>query len=318
MRKYMTSKKNEINGDVALQFKQKSAYIRYGLQHWKENIFKFNKYKKYTFSEYRGFNNDLNSSISPLRAYTNSFLYDSIKGFCPKNARVLDVGCGKGEQSFLFEKLGISGHYYGLDISEDANWQKLINLKNTSLKRKFILSNSSCFNAPNLSADFILSSSALEHIKDDDKTLSNLTQFASKDAFSIHIVPSHWSLFLYVFHGRRRYSPTDLHSLLDKSGWRVEEVYGLGGSATFLLHMIWISIFETGQFSEILFSFLPNNSFFQNIYNLCRKVRIKTARTNFILKKVYVFLLKWTLVLDRFLPQIPHAFAVISTPKENA
>ena len=74
----------------------------------------------------------------------------------------------------------------------------------------------------------------MEHIKEDIIVFQKLQTLLNKNGLQIHLVPSRFSLFLYLFHGWRQYSIFDANSKLDN----VNEVIYLGGAFSFFLGIL--------------------------------------------------------------------------------
>ena len=141
-------------------------------------------------------------SSSPFRVYTNALLTEVLLRYWSEKGTVLDVGCGKGGYSQYFES--DESNYIGLDVNRSAQW---ISWMNEHYRRSFVLGSAEALPFHPNCIDFSVSSSALEHMADDEKAAESLVEIMKPGSYSIHIVPSVWSLFLYAYHGYRRYSP---------------------------------------------------------------------------------------------------------------
>ncbi|MDI6791498.1 MAG: class I SAM-dependent methyltransferase [bacterium] len=57
---------------------------------------------------------------TPMRYVSNCIILEVIERYCPKlQARILDVGCGRGEYSQFFLQRKIQGEYLGIDLDEN-------------------------------------------------------------------------------------------------------------------------------------------------------------------------------------------------------
>lgn len=179
-----------------------------------------------------------NGSDSPARTYIDGFILAELPVLVPKRSiRVLDIGCGTGYMRELLERAGFSGEYVGVDVYEDVEF--------SVYESKVFTSTLIC--APIADAalsgefDLVISNTALEHISDDREAVRRGQEVLVPGGIAIHIVPSFWALFLYLFHGYRQYSRKSLHRLFKGAD---SSVFRLGGVGTFLLHLCAILIPE--------------------------------------------------------------------------
>ena len=221
----------------------------------------------------------------------------------------MDRGCGRGDYWQLFEQVGVSGIYIGIDVRTQAHWSAIQGRENASgIICCFLQAKGEhlCL-VPNV-LDFAYSSCSLEHIEDDRKAIVRLFDAAKPGSHVLLIVPSSWAHFLYVYHGYRKYSTERLITLCCSAGFEVVQVYALGGLFIFLLHSIWITWLESGQLFEAVFGArLP-----ARILNLLQKVSYTSMRTQPALRTLYVALLKTCLKLDSVLPLLPAGYAVVA------
>lgn len=253
----------EINGDNKLNLKNKILYFLINSR----KLININK-TKIKSSSYKVNNFDnllLNNNPSPSRYLQNYYIKNEIKNFNKKIINVLDVGCGNSEVCKLLELSGLNGNYTGLDIKNYYD----NNLGKNNFNKKFIQADIIKKNFDE-EFDLIISNSVMEHIKNDKFVFNKLQKNLNLDGFQIHLVPSRFSLFLYLFHGWRQYSLLEVEQ---KLGDKVEVIF-LGGVFTFLLHLGFIT--------------LPNLIF---------KIDLRKKFSN-----LYSFLLQKNIFLDRYLP----------------
>jgi len=175
---------------------------------------------------------------SPGREYSNEFLYENLSELLPtKEIKVLDIGCGSGYVRKIFYNLGQSLFYTGVDIKKNKRFEEF---SKYALDSNFIQSKIEEFNTEN-KYNLVFSISALEHIENDILAVSKTSQFLEKGGIQTHIVPTFWSLFLYLCHGYRQYTPARLKRLFRKEEF---EIYRLGGLFSFFLHLFFITIPE--------------------------------------------------------------------------
>ncbi len=132
------------------------------------------------------------------------------------NPKILDFGCGTGENVLAFSRIGQS---FGIDSSKQAiDFCRKKGLKNVyqitdeniPLKEKF---------------DLVSMLDVLEHI-DDKKALINVSKVLSEEGRILIAVPAFswlWSRWDEVLHHKRRYTKASLTRLLEKNGFRVEK-----------------------------------------------------------------------------------------------
>lgn len=89
--------------------------------------------------------------------------------------------------------------------------------------------------------DLIFSNSALEHIADDTMLVTRLRSYLRPGGIQFHMVPSGSSLFAYLWHGYRQYTPGALARRFDPL---LTDVFTLGGFASLFVHIIWITLPE--------------------------------------------------------------------------
>ena len=173
---------------------------------------------------------------SPGREYLNEFLYKNLPNFLSaKEIRILDIGCGSGYIRKIFYDLGYKLFYDGLDVKKHKDFDKF---NKYAVESNFIHSEIENFNTEK-KYNIILSICALEHIENDITVFPKTCGFLEKNGIQIHIVPSYWSLFLYLRHGYRRYGPVRL-----KKMFKTDYIYRLGGLFSFFLHFFFITIPE--------------------------------------------------------------------------
>ena len=230
----------------------------------------------------------INEGASPLRVYTHAVSTRVLADNLVMPGPVCDLGCGSGGQSRLFETAERSSFYIGVDIARQACWSSQASSADS---RRFVQMTAEDLGFASDSLAFTFSSSALEHVPNIQRTTEELARAMRPGAYGLHIVSGVWSLFLYLFHGYRRFSAGSLVDLFQRAGLQVERVWSLGGIPSFLLHAFWITGIET-----ILV---------QRVFHL--KIQLRKGRA----LRFYSWLLTWALRLDPFLPFIPAGYAVL-------
>jgi SAM-dependent methyltransferase len=178
------------------------------------------------------------SMDSPMRVYLDAFMKTELpKILPPREISVLDIGCGTAYTRTLLAQAGYRGSYTGVDIvrepkfdlhSESAFATEFENVDITqfSSQKKF---------------DLVISNTSLEHIADDAAAVAVAHRLCAENGVEVHIVPSLWSLPLYLWHGYRQYTPARIRKLFTGTNYRM---YRMGGLASWLLHLCCVTLSE--------------------------------------------------------------------------
>lgn len=216
---------------------------------------------------------------SPSRVLTEAFLIDKLNNIAPvKKLDILDVGCGSGSFSEIFSTAGYHGNYTGIDKADRFN----LALKNNT---KFNIEFSKCDVYEidsNRKYDLIFSVSALEHFPNDKALIDKLRRLLKDNGIQIHIVPTGWSLPLYLWHGYRQYNKT---SIIRKFIMKKMVVYKLGGMASWFCHLFWITIPE-----------------------IILRINLRKRFSGY-----YRSMLQKSLFIDRYLPFMPTLYVICET-----
>lgn len=206
------------------------------------------------------------ATASPSRALTEAFLYSSLPTMLPvAKVRVLEIGCGSGSLTRILAELGYSGQYVGVDIDD-----RFDRTQQPEFEKTFVHTDVRRFK-PEGKSDLVISVSALEHIPEDIQLTAHLGEYVAPGGLQLHVVPSAWGLPVYLWHGYRQYTAASIAERFDP---RKTVVFAMGGGASFLLHLLFITV------GEIL---LP--------------LRLRQR-----LPRLYGRLLDWCLQLDRLVP----------------
>ena len=232
----------QINGDNPGNFLNRLLYFYQCLRDHKKGINNLCNIYRPTLSKL-----NLNTfSKTPSRllcdAFWNSIDYENLKLQLNSNLKFFDIGCGSG----LYGKFlrNICGQYFssytGLDIYKNKNYPSEFTHINSSAENvyKYI----------NKETNFVISQSALEHIKKDDFVMDEITKKLienNKPFLQIHMVPATKCLWLYLWHGYRQYSKKNLSTKLNnlKNKFDINTVIvPIGGNFSFWTHLIHITI----------------------------------------------------------------------------
>lgn len=106
-----------------------------------------------------------------------------------KDLKVLDVGCGDGEDAFNIAKF--AKKVMGIDIYNDPNW-----LKNKKVKFKIAKAENLPFNDKEFNGLFL--KDVLHHVKSKDKTLKEIRRVTTKDAKIILIEGNRYNPLFFI------------------------------------------------------------------------------------------------------------------------
>ncbi|MBI2042691.1 MAG: class I SAM-dependent methyltransferase [Candidatus Nealsonbacteria bacterium] len=138
----------------------------------------------------------------------------------PKDAKILDVGCSGG---LLLEELKNRGflNLFGIDISQDAldvcRTKRIANVKLADAKDTGFEDNY---------FDIVLASDVLEHVAEQEKTISEWRRILKKGGKLIVFVPAFgflWSNHDEINLHQKRYSKKQLNELLRGGGFEPEK-----------------------------------------------------------------------------------------------
>ncbi len=200
-----------INGDTVKTFWKKILYFQQCISNWKVKGLK----KKITILRVTLDESKIKNLYgSPARIINDLFWhcinYNTIKKSLGDQIHFFDIGAGHGNYGLLLKKISTVnfGSYAGLDIYKDNSYPKEFDhfLDSSINSKKYFTKNT----------NFIISSSSLEHIKDDLDTITNITKYFilnKKKFIQIHLVPSKLCLWLYLWHGWRQYSKDNLSQI---------------------------------------------------------------------------------------------------------
>jgi len=308
----MTETKDQtVCGDVALTPEQKRAYLRFGIQQLKRAQTPEVKPEPFRLREYKPrVATDLSKGCSPLRVYTNVLLREFIGHTCTDGTSVLDVGCGAGEHAMVFEESGEKISYLGVDAVRHEAWSDLDRRPWANIDCAFRQCDAATIDRELATSafDITMTSSALEHFPEDAAAVRSIFNVTGSRGMGIHIVPAPFSLFLYGFHGWRRYPPDRLVNIFKASGFDVERLYSLGGLPSYILHLVWISWLETG----LIYEFATCKCLPEAWRERLTRLRFTGLRRNRVCLKIYAALAGLALRLDRWLPWPAHGYAIVA------
>lgn len=135
-----------------------------------------------------------------------------------KELKILDVGCSGGiNMKFLKEKK--FKNVFGIDISKQA----IESCKKNGIKNVLLMEGSKT-SFKDKEFDIIIASDVLEHIKDDEKALSEWGRILKDNGKLILFVPAFnflWNNHDNINHHYRRYSKKELVKIVNEFGFKV-------------------------------------------------------------------------------------------------
>lgn len=188
---------------------------------------------------------------SPLRIYSDAILARALMRLPKRPVAVLDVGCGRGHYADFLRQHGVTGSYLGIDVEARPDWTRYAGADH-GLEAEFRQGAIEIIDLPEERFDFVFSSSALEHIEDDARAIQRMFAATRPGGVGLHLVPAPASIFLYGYHGWRRYAAPSLRALFETAGFQVEAVQALGGLPSFVVHALIIGTLESGMTPMII------------------------------------------------------------------
>ncbi len=260
----------EISGDNPLSKKQKILYLAYNTF---RNLLGIRVPGKTIFWHCIA---DSGNSDSPARGYLDAFMQEMIPSVLPVGSiSVCDIGCGTAYMRSILSDAGYAGEYVGVDIAREPKLDE----KSVPVFSMTFVQNDICTYRSPRRFDLVLSNTSLEHIPDDFSAVQKAHELCTENGVEVHVVPSHWSLPLYLWHGYRQYTPARLKRMFSGTS---HTIYRLGGFASWCVHFFCITV------PERIFGW---HSF--------RKT------------KLYLKMKKWANRADRVLPMCPTLYAVV-------
>jgi len=196
------------------------------------------KYKKYA-----NFNSTLVENMEILSSMDNYYRWisDWMKKYAGK--RILDIGCGNGNlTNFFLDRPLIMGLDYSKSYVETFNQR----FKNHNVQSVIIdiLDAESVLKLKKYKFDTFISMNTFEHIEDDQQAFDNTYELLENGGCFILVVPAMnflYSVLDYAGGHYRRYTKSEIHSKLTKSGYKIRELFYMnlpGAVGWYLVHVL--------------------------------------------------------------------------------
>lgn len=235
---------------------------------------------------------------SPFRILQEAFFREILAPSIPTPVKILDVGCGRGQNYKIFQEQKIRGTYMGIDLGRSDkgalsnnvadDWKEIVDqTRDSHLQCEFRLH--SLFKISDLGRMFncIFSSSVLEHIDNPQLAIEELNKVLEHGGIQAHTAPAPFSYFLYGPHGYHRFLPLELKNLFNDENKEIR-TYAFGGTCSYFIHFLLVT-FPIIVLKRDIRKSIPN------LYN----------------KALY-----YSILLDRFMPFLHVGYAVVAHPKK--
>ncbi len=243
-------RRSRYNGDGHLRLDHRAAYL---IANYLQNQQPYRAVdSQITISDFRlddaaGSLQDVPGTPSPSRALSDLFWMHLPWADMQRelgSLNMLDLGCGTGSYALNFQRWGggCLAKYTGLDQVAHPRW---VELARADPSIDFVVGDMERLGRQ-IPEDttLIVSQSALEHVRDDERCFEELRRFAERvkrPLAMIHLVPSAACLPLYLWHGYRQYTPRTLSALTHMFADAERSIVRLGGAACNRLHWRFIT-----------------------------------------------------------------------------
>lgn len=175
---------------------------------------------------------DEKSPISPSRTLSNAFWnsidWRGLKEIIGNDLKVVEIGCGSGRYGRRLDSLSPLRSYLGIDLFESKDWDKF-----QQKKFSFVKDSYENFLLHIKDENLIITQSAIEHFDKDLKLFRDIDNYGKSCDYpvvAIHVFPSAFCIFTYLWHGIRQYGFLAIRRLLKSSPTTsVKMLFSLGG-----------------------------------------------------------------------------------------
>ncbi len=170
------------------------------------------------------------AELSPATLYRRRLSFKLLGiGVRDHSARLLEIGSGTGEFAEQFHARLRRAGYLGLELSRTgvaiASWR----VPQAKFVERDLLRPATPDDETNFRATHALCSDVLEHLDNPQLLLRNAAAYMAPGCKLVVTVPGGWWNAFYGHIGHRRhYTPADLKTLLESSGFTVERTFAAG------------------------------------------------------------------------------------------
>lgn len=255
--------------------------------------------------------------FSPSRLDASVFLEKRLKSRLKNFPKILDIGCGKLYLLNLLYDLKFQGSYLGIDLDPHKP-----TLRNHQLSAKIVKGDFLKFKTKT-KFDLIVCLWTLEHIGQDEQTLSKVANMLADNSVFILAVPSIYSWpFEFGRHGFHYYTKDRIISLCLER-FKILEIYSAGG----LLGFVFMIIYNWLRFAILLIIYpLFLLISYVKIYKQSWKVFSKNVISSTIYRyhksklgiTVHNFLVNKIVLADNYFKILPASYILFLKKNETA
>jgi SAM-dependent methyltransferase len=147
----------------------------------------------------------------------------------PKDAHILDYGCGAGRRVYELLDAGYS-HATGYDVVD------YLALRDPADRARFLIGPDGHVPVPDATFDFVFSDQVLEHVIDQPTAFQEMVRILKPGGISVHVIPAKWQLIephiKVPLGGLRPFKRTSWYLLWAALGIRNQYQHGLTARET--------------------------------------------------------------------------------------
>lgn len=157
-------------------------YYKENPNHYKTGLMRIGCTRKqaFNYSEY----------FDELRKYYYNFIIKEVNKREDKELKILDMGCGMGDDIFNLDKKLRNVRLYGYELSKETI--KICQEKKANLKPRNDITFYSDISNINEEFDLIINFCVLEHVGDPSEFIKNCSKLLRKDGSIVMVVPNHY------------------------------------------------------------------------------------------------------------------------------
>ena len=233
---------------------------------------------------------DEESPISPSRLLSNSFWnsmnWGVMEEILDNNLRVAEIGCGSGRYGRRLNSLSPLSSYLGIDLFRSEEWDSHQDNFN------FVQDSYENFSKHITDENLLITQSAIEHFDNDLVLFRDMNDYASKcdyPVIAIHIFPSAFCIFTFLWHGIRQYGCFSIRRILKCSqNTSSQSLFSLGGKHSNRFHLkrfTFPSVFQNVPLGEH-----PAKKYFPDLLNALNRDSLSPSKRS---AAFYALILTW-------------------------